>query len=377
MAFGISEDFEENLNRQAAPAQPEEPAEPANNNEPADPAAQPAQPEADPAPTVPQFEVNDDIALAYLQKKGLNVTSFEDLLKQPEPVEKIVNPYEGLDENEDVKGLLNYVKETGRGIDDYIKLNQDIDKIPALDLARERVRMGVDRQLTNEEVDQYLAKKLGIDLTDPTDIDPVDQIEIDVYAKELRDQKRLEKEKYLVPIGNRTAAPQQQPEELVEMPNGEKITKAQYNQLVEKDNYLKAIKTSVDSVAEAAFKISFDDNGTPGETTYKYEYSQDDRHSMLSIAGDIEKTMEQHYRTKEGFDHAGFSEGLWWSIKENREKVIKSIVEKAEAEATERMMKDEHNVNFNRSRMPGAKSANANATSALDKQGFGVKYNFS
>ena len=79
-------------------------------------------------------ELNEELAFKFLkQSKGLEVESFDDLLKPKE-----VNPYEDIFDDDD-KAYLNFKKETGRSRKDFEALNANLDEIPKIDLARERV----------------------------------------------------------------------------------------------------------------------------------------------------------------------------------------------------------------------------------------------
>lgn len=67
--------------------------------------------------------LKDEDVLTYLKDKGVEINSFEDLKKDPFA-------------NEEVKKLNQFVSETNRNIDDYIKATEDISAIPEEDLVK-------------------------------------------------------------------------------------------------------------------------------------------------------------------------------------------------------------------------------------------------
>jgi hypothetical protein len=300
-------------------------------------------------PIVPQKEFTEEDFLNYAKSKGKEVKSFDELFIEKEAViqEKIVNPWEDVLDEED-KQYLTYKKETGRTRKDFDSLSTDYDSISSLELARERVRMESGQKLTNDQADAFLERKLGIDLSSADDLDAYDAIELSTFSKSIREQKKIEQQKYRQPIAPKEAG------EMVTLDNGATMRKADYDTMImNHQKHLEQAKAAVNSVTGAAFKVGIDDNGTTRELNYGYEYSQEDKHGMLSIVSDINGEMERTYHTDKGFKHEQFSEDAWWMKPTNREKAIVSIVNKARAEAIEELMKNENNVNFSRGSMQG------------------------
>lgn len=288
-------------------------------------------------------ELDDEVAFNHLKKsKGLEVESFDDLLKPKE-----VDIYEGIYDDED-KAYLNFKKETGRSRKDFEALNSNLDEIPKIDLARERVRKETGLNLTNEQIDEYIADELGVDLED---MRASDQIKLAAYTKSILEQKKAEQEKYRTPAENK-----QQPEakkenaqnnEYVTLENGAVMLKSQYENLVNtRQQEISKAKESVNSVTNSDFKITIDDKGTPKEMNFAYEYSEEDRQSMVSIVSDIDGVVESRYGSEKGFDHKRFAEDMQWSDPKFREKAIASLLHKAIASNTEEVLKERGNVNF-------------------------------
>ncbi|WGK93795.1 MULTISPECIES: hypothetical protein [Flavobacterium] len=290
---------------------------------------------------------NSELALAYLRENGIEVSSIEDLKKQPEKVvEKVeVNPYEDLLDDDD-KAYLNFKKETGRSRKEFEALNYDLDNLPKIDLAREKVRKETGLNFSDEEVDEYISESLGIDLED---MSVSDKIKLASFTKSILDEKKAEQEKYRKPV--EAAQPESKEEnteqEWVKLDNGAVMLKSEYEKLTNtrQQEILKA-KESVNSVTDSDFKITIDDKGTQKELNFTYEYSEEDRQSMVSLVSDIDGVIQSRYGSENGFNHKNFAEDMQWSDPKFREKAIASLLHKAIADRTEGLLKERGNVNF-------------------------------
>lgn len=140
---------------------------------------------------VAEVELKDEQVFEFLGKKfNKTVTSFDDITK-----EVIKEP----ELPEDVKTFLKYKTETGRGIDDFIKVTKDYDKIPADDIIREYLSIK-EEGLDSEDI-SALMKDFEID----EDIDD----EASVRTKKLNKKKTFneakkffdtQKETYKIPL---------------------------------------------------------------------------------------------------------------------------------------------------------------------------------
>jgi hypothetical protein len=88
-------------------------------------------------------DLTDEKVLKFLGNRyGREITSFDDLV-----TEKEVTP----EMPEDVSAYLKYKKETGRGIEDYVRLNRDFDSMNEDSLLREYLKSTEDG-LDNEDI---------------------------------------------------------------------------------------------------------------------------------------------------------------------------------------------------------------------------------
>lgn len=289
-------------------------------------------------------ELNEEVAFKFLKdSKGIEVDSLDDLLKPKE-----VNPYADVLDDDD-KAYLNFKKETGRSRKEFEALNSNLDEIPKIELARERVRKETGLNLSNEQIDEYISDELGIDLEE---MSARDQIKLAAYTKSVLEEKKAEQEKYRKPIESKQEPEAKkentQKEEYVKLDNGAVISKSDYEKLEKnRQNEILKAKEAVNSVTDSVFKITVDDKGTPKELSFNYKYSDEDKHGMLSNVSDIDGMIKSRYESSEtGFNHKQFAEDLQWTDPKFREKAIGSLLNKAIAETTENLLKERGNINF-------------------------------
>ncbi len=372
------------------------PAEPTNpTNEPAAPVNEPTEPSGgepgqptneptSPTSTEDDFENRFQSRLLELAKeKGFEAQSIDDVFKKPEPVEVVKNPYEKVDPK--VKAFLDFHTETNRPYEDYLALQQDISAIPDIDLARDRVRQETgNNNLTNAEIDRYLEKKLGVDLSDLEQLEIEDKIELSAFAKTVRESRIAEQEKYKQPIEPITPPSTQKPEleaNMVELESGERMPKDVYDKMVAtRQKYLEGIKASADNITQSVFKVTIDENGSEKTIDYGYDYSVEDKQNMLSNASDLEATVTKLFKdgqTNE-LNHKDLVEGMFWLDKNNREKSIAAIIHKVRADVTATLLAEKGNVNFSKEGLPNIPNSNTNKDAANYRQsgGFGVKVPF-
>jgi len=328
-------------------------------------------------------ELTEEQVTAYLKSKyqDRQFEKLDDLLKPQETikeVEKVVDPWEDVIDDED-KAYLNYKRETGRTRKEFEFLSQDFAKISPLDLAIERVRKDTGlNTLSKDKAVAYLESKLNIDLS-TDDLDSVGEIELNSYAKPYRESLEAEKEKYRTPLENAIKAKENLPkEEYVELSNGEKMPKTKYDDLLQRRNkYVEDITKAVNSVAASDFKVTIDDNSEKRTLDFKYDYSQDDKQSMLSEAKDIDATIAKRYKANDQFNHQGLAEAMWWGDKANQQKVISAAVNQALATFIEEQAARDNNETFAPRPLQSVKNGKEGygdlVTGTQTRDGFGVK----
>ena len=293
------------------------------------------------------IELNDDLIKAYFKdKKGKEINSLDDLFKEPKAA---IDPYEGLSDS--AIQFLKFNKETGRDFNDFAELNKDYSKMSPLEAARSRVAEMANGKLRGEEIDQYLEKKLNIDLSDTNEIDKLDLVDLENFGSDYIKNKIAEQQKYKQPIERK--APEQQGPEMVTLENGVNMPKAQYENIIrQKEQYLESLKKAQDNITASVFEVVIDENGEEKKMNISFDFGQKDKHSMLSDASDTDKFIQDNF-TKDGvIDHAKLQKGLFFAKEENLGKVISSAVQKARAEWIAESIKNSTNANFNTKKLP-------------------------
>jgi hypothetical protein len=138
-----------------------------------------------------QAELTDEVVLGYVKKKlNKEVNSFEDLFKGQETE---VLP-------EDVALFAKYKKETGRGIEDFLKVQRNVDEVPESTLLREYL-LEKEEGLEAEDIDALIESDYTFDeeFDDPKEIAQKKRSK----KKVLTEAKKFFKEKqeqYKVPL---------------------------------------------------------------------------------------------------------------------------------------------------------------------------------
>ena len=290
------------------------------------------------------FELDDEAIKAYFkEKKGKEINSIDDLFKEPEASK---NELEGL--SEDALQFIKFNKETGRGFNDFAELSKDYTKLTPLEIAQKKAIDFSDGELSSSEAIEFLEKELNIDLSE--DLDKFDLIKLKGYGKDWLNNKIQDQQKYKQPIEKK---PQEQGPEMVTLDNGVMIQKEQYQNLLrQKEQYVEGLKKSQDNITTSTFEVVIDENGEEIKMNIPYDFSQKDKHDMLSSAQDTDKFIQDNYSKDGVIDYAKLQKGLFFAKEENLGKVISSAVNKARAEWIAESVKTRTNANFNTNKIP-------------------------
>ena len=289
-------------------------------------------------------ELNDESVRQYIaEQREKNAESFSDYFKpQTKEVEKNVNPYEDVFDDNDKK-YFDFKKETNLGREEFDFVQQDFSKKSVLELSQERVRRSSDVKLTIDEINSYLEKKLQVDLSSD-ELDKNDEIELSDYSKPLRQELISQQEKYRTTVAEKTTPAQGV--EMVKLDSGEEMPKAKYEELVQqRETYVNGLKEGVSSATSFDVDISFDNNGEKQTAKFNYDYSEDDRHSMLSNASDVNKLIASKFKSDKGFDYKGLMSFVDKAV--NFDKYIGLAYKEAQAQALERKIASDNNEQFN------------------------------
>lgn len=315
----------------------------------------------------------DEQILAHLKGKGYELDSVDDFFKEKEaPVE---TPYSKLIEADaEVKAFLDFKKDTNRSLSDFVKAQENIDDISILDLALGQARSDNGSDLSREDLISIIEDELNVDLSDLDGLTAVEKARLNKFTKEYKKELLAEKEKYKIPAVNENGSQ----EEVVKLADGQVVPKSVFEAHEKnRQTYLQETKAAVDSVAKTTLNVEFDNNGKKESVAVDYEHDVEDKKSMLALSSDLDKTVSDLFRTEKGFNHQDFAKAVWRLDPKNWEKEVSSIVNKALAENTLVMQKNDNNVNFNTNQLSNKGNGGSGKKELFsgDKNGFGVKFN--
>lgn len=317
-------------------------------------------------------EPTEEQTLAYLKSKGFEHDSIESFIQSKE--EKEESPYASLIEDPEVKAFLDYKKETNRGLNDFLKTQEDVSKISLLDLAVGQAKSDVGGDMIREEYIEFIESELNLDLSDLDSLSSIEKAKLTKYSKEHKAQLIAENEKYKLPLAQEANnAPK---EEMITLKDGQVVPKKAYEAHEKiRQTYLQETKVAVDSVAKTTLNVEFDNKGKKESVAVDYEHDAEDKKNMYSLSSDVDKTVKELFQTEKGFDRENFVKSVWRLDPKNWEKEVSAIVNKAIAENTLMMQKNENNVNFSANKLPGNGNSGGKKKDVFEQQnGFAVNF---
>lgn len=140
--------------------------------------------------------LDDEKVLSYIGKRyGRDIKSFDDLVQQREESESLP---------EDVAAYVKYKKETGRGIEDFVKLNKDFDKMDQDALVREYFK-ATEKALDDEDIESMMDEyRYDEDLDEESVIKKAKLAKKKIVAT-AKDYFNSQKEAYKLPLESSTA----------------------------------------------------------------------------------------------------------------------------------------------------------------------------
>lgn len=287
--------------------------------------------------TIETPDLKEEDVLSYLGKRyNKEISSFDELMAQRQEKEELP---------EDVEAFLKYKKETGRGIQDYLKLQEDFDTMDP-DKLLKQYYMATEVGLDEDDIDIMMDEfSYDEDLDDDSDIKKAKIAKKKAIAK-AKDYFNSEKDKYKQPLESRGNA----------MPDSEREEYEAYKQYIEKSKTLQEeqerqsawFQKKTDEVFSQEFK--------------GFEFNIDDRKITFSPgdATELKKLQStpmnfiNKYLDESGMisDANGYHRAL--AIAMNPEKFAKFFYEQGQANATEDVTKKIKNVNMSERRAPEA-----------------------
>ena len=154
-----------------------------------------------------QPELNEDEVLSYIGKRyGKEVNSIDELISKREDSEPLPN---------DVAAYLKYKKETGRGFEDYARLQKDYSDLSPDALLREYYTIteeGLDSEDIDDMMDEFTVDE---EVHEPTDIKKIKLAKKKEIAK-AKKFLRQQQEQYKQPLESRESSAPESDDELIE-----------------------------------------------------------------------------------------------------------------------------------------------------------------
>lgn len=324
------------------------------------------QTQTDPEPEIPVVvELKDEDVLSFVAKK-LNkpVTSFEDLTK-----EVIKEP----ELPEDLKTFLKYNQETGRGLEDFTKLNKDYDKVNPDELIAEYLLIK-EEGLDKDDVKAIMKKEYEFD----EDLDEDDIVASKKLArkKTLNEAKRFfnkQKEDYKIPVVS--AGPSLSDEDKTEFAEF-KSYKTKLTELEKEDNRkAQVFNEKTNDLFSTEFKgFEFPIKDAENKVVKTLVFAPGDaaqlKKAQATPRNFINKFLDENGAMK---DAAGYHRGL--AVAMNPESFAKFFYEQGLSDAKEKVIAGMKNINMDERKAPqiASKGLTVKVLKGNEPQGNGLK----
>jgi len=290
-------------------------------------------------PQVPEVEEEEELSeekvLSYIGKRyNKQINSFDELMDQRQSNEQLP---------EDVAAYLQFKKDTGRGFDDFIKVNRDYSSMDPDKLLREYLAStqdGLDDEDINVLMEEYTYDE---DMDEESRIKKV-KIARKKAIAEAKNYFNSQKEKYKLPLESRDMGLSQ--EEKEEFEAYRQYTKQAKTIQEETDRKRKWFDQKTDEVFSKDFKgFEFDINDK------KISFSPSSADELKKIQSTpmnfINKFLDDSGLIK---DAAGYHRSL--AIAMNPEKFARFFYEQGQADATDDVLRKTKNINMTERRAP-------------------------
>jgi len=279
-------------------------------------------------------ELNEDEVLSYIGKRyGKEINSIDELVSQREESEPLPN---------DVAAYLKYKKETGRGFEDYARLQKDYSDFSSDALLREYYTIteeGLDPEDIDDMMDEFTIDEEIHEASDIKKIKLAKKKEIAKAKKFLRQQQ----EQYKQPLESRESSASESNEELIEYRQYLESAKTQQEDASQKREWF--IRKS-DEVFSSEFK------------GFKFKIGEDEVVYSPGSASELRKAQEtplnfvNKYLDSKGFikDAEGYHKSL--AVAMNPEKFAQFFYEQGKSQATDDVIRKTKNINMSERSAP-------------------------
>lgn len=292
--------------------------------------------EPEPPAPVDEPTIKEEDVLSYIGKRfNKEIKSFDELMSERNQE----------DMPEDVSAFLKFKKETGRGIQDFIKVNEDINSLSDDDVIK-RYLKSTNAHLDDDDVEVMMDEyRYDEDLDDESDIKKARLAKKKIIA-EAKSFLSQEKEKYRAPLESRMGNfSQQEKEEFEAYKQYIANAKSSQEESERKREWFEKQTNDVFSQEFKGFEFNIDDRSlrfSPGDSTELKKL-----HS--NPANFISKYLDENGMLK---DAVGYHKSL--AVAMNPEKFAKFFYEQGKADATDDVTRKIKNINMSERQAPQA-----------------------
>ena len=286
----------------------------------------------EPAETPPQMEEKD--VLSYIgQRYGKEINSIDELISAREEGEKLP---------EDVASYLKYKKDTGRGFNDFAKLQKDYSDFSPDALLKEYYTI-TEEGLDPEDIDSIMEDfNFDEEIHEPNEIKKIKlakKKEIAIAKKFLKQQQEL----YKQPLESRESSATASNDELIQYRQYFENAKSQEEDAGKKREWFAKKSNEVFGSEFKGFKFDIDQ----GEIVYSPGSASELKKAQETPLNFINKFMDS-----KGFisDAEGYHRAL--ALAMNPEKFAKFFYEQGQSQATDDVIRKTKNINMSERTAP-------------------------
>jgi hypothetical protein len=281
-----------------------------------------------------QPELNEDEVLSYIGKRyGKQINSIDELVSKREDSEPLPD---------DVAAYLKYKKETGRGFNDFAKLQKDYSDLSPDALLKEYYFI-TEEGLDPEDIDDMLEEfKVDEDILEPTDIKKIKLAKKKEIAK-AKKFLRQQQEQYKQPLESR-----------------ERSASVNNDELIEYRQYLESAKTQQDDANHKRewFVKKSDEVFSSEFKGFKFNIGEEEIVFTPGSASELKKAQESplnfinKYMDSNGFikDASGYHRALAMAM--NPDKFAQFFYEQGKSQATDDVIRKTKNINMSERTAP-------------------------
>ena len=273
-------------------------------------------------------ELKEEEVLSYIGKRyGKEINSIDELVSEREESEPLPD---------DVAAYLKYKKETGRGFNDFAKLQRDYSDLSPDALLREYYSI-TEEGLDSEDIDMLMEDFVyDEEVHEPTEIKKIKLAKKKEIAKAKRFLKQ-QQEQYKQPLESRESSATANNEELIEYRQYLESAKAQQNDATQKREWFVKKSDEVFSSEFKGFKFNIGEN----EIVYSPGSASELRKAQETPLNFVNKYLDSNGYIK---DAEGYHKAL--AIAMNPEKFAQFFYEQGKSQATDDVIRKTKNVDM-------------------------------